>query len=336
MSLRPLITVFGATGTQGSVVARTLLQAPGRPFRVRAVTRRPGCAAAQVLSEQGAELCAADLDDPAGVHRAVQGSHAVFCVTCFPGHLSTERELQQADHVAAAARRADVRRVVWSTMEDMRRCVPHGSDTGRDARGGAPASHQCAEGRVERVFVRRGVPLTRLLTSLPWDELLEGGLPPQRCADGRLAWMLPIGRARLPGIARVDIGACAAALLSRDEAVRTRRIGIAGEHLTGAQMAEALSRALGEPVDHVDLEPADYARLDIGRAADLAALFGCMRDFDEAACAARDVAATRALHPALMRFDGFLARHAEKLPIAPRAPSADAITAPSKAHRPRR
>jgi hypothetical protein len=35
----------------------------------------------------------------------------------------------------------------------------------------------------------------------------------------------------------------------------------------------------------------------------------------------RDVAATRQLHPGLMRFEDFLARHAAQMSIAPRAPA---------------
>src|SRR5512134_2855455 len=109
MSLKPLITVFGATGAQGGGLVRALLRDAERPFRVRAVTRRPGSAAAQALATLGAELFAADLDDLASVERAMQGAHGAYCVTNFWEHFSPQRELQQAMHLAEAARRAGVR-----------------------------------------------------------------------------------------------------------------------------------------------------------------------------------------------------------------------------------
>lgn len=103
------------------------------------------------------------------------------------------------------------------------------------------------------------------------------------------------------------------------EAAIGQRIGIAGEHLNGAQMAAALTKALGEPVRHLAMDPADYARLGFPGADDLANMFRFKQAFNDEYCALRDVAATRALHPALMRFEDFLARHAAQLPIAARA-----------------
>jgi len=75
--------------------------------------------------------------------------------------------------------------------------------------------------------------------------------------------------------------------------------GHAGEHLNGAQMAAVLSQALGEPVRHVAMEPPAYAALGFPGADDLANMFAFKHDFNAEFCAARDVAATRELHPGL-------------------------------------
>lgn len=318
MSLIPLITVFGATGAQGGGLARTLLQAADRPFRVRAVTRRPGCAAAQALAAQGAELCAADLDDPGSVERAMEGAHGAWCVTNFWAHGSPRRERQQAEHLAEGARRAGVRHVIWSTLEDTRRFIVPDGRLMPVLADGCNVPHFDAKGEADEAFIGRGLPLTRLLTSFYWDNLVRFGMQPQRGADGGLVFVLPMGDAALPGIAASDIGACAAALFRRGDAVIGQRIGIAGDHLSGAQMADALARALGEPVRHVSPTPADYARLGFPGADDLANMFSFKRLCNDAYRAARDVDATRALHPALMGFDAFLARHAGEMPITPR------------------
>ena len=319
MSLKPLITVFGATGAQGGGLADALLGDAARRFRIRAVTRRPGSAAAQALAARGAELYAADLDDAASVERAMEGAHGAFCVTNFWEHGSAERELVQAAHLAQAAQRAGVRHVVWSTLEDTRRFVePDGTEMPLLQRH-YNVPHFDAKGQADQFFIERGVPLTRLLTSFYWDNLIHFGMQPQRGADGRLVFVLPMGTARLPGIAAADIGACAAAIFAQGSAATGRRIGIAGEHLSGEQMAQSLARALGEPVRHVAMEPADYARLGFPGAEELANMFAFKHRFEAEYCAARDPHVARALHPGLLRFDDFLARHAARLPIAPRA-----------------
>jgi uncharacterized protein YbjT (DUF2867 family) len=319
MSLKPLITVFGATGAQGGGLVRALLGAADRPFRVRAVTRRPGSAAAQALAERGAEICAADLDDLASVQRAMHGAHGAFCVTNFWEHCQPDRELQQAAHLAQAAQRAGVAHVVWSTLEDTRRFIEPDGQVMPLLEGRYNVPHFDAKGQADQFFIERGVPLTRLLTSFYWDNLIHFGMQPQRGADGRLHFVLPMGEARLPGIAAADIGVCAAALFRDSRAFVGRRIGIAGEHLTGEQMAQALARALDEPVSHVAMEPADYAQLGFAGAAELANMFRFKHDCEAEYCAARDPAAARALHPGLMGFDRFLAFHATQLPIAARA-----------------
>jgi uncharacterized protein YbjT (DUF2867 family) len=72
-----IITVFGATGTQGNAVAKRLLQAG---WRIRAVTRDPKSAKAQTLSELGAELMMADFDDFASLVKVLENSYGVYSV----------------------------------------------------------------------------------------------------------------------------------------------------------------------------------------------------------------------------------------------------------------
>jgi uncharacterized protein YbjT (DUF2867 family) len=151
-----------------------------------------------------------------------------------------------------------------------------------------------------------------------WDNLIHFGMQPRRGADGRLAFVLPLGEAQLTGMAAADIGACAAALFAGSEAGIGRRVDIAGERLSGRQMADALACAPGEPVRHVAMDPADYARLAFPGAADLANMFIFKRALNGEYCATRNIAATRALHPGLMRVYDFLPRCAAQLPIEAR------------------
>ncbi|WP_157249863.1 NmrA family NAD(P)-binding protein [Nonomuraea typhae] len=65
------ILVTGATGNQGGAVADALLEEPGH-WRVRALTRDPGSAAARALAARGAEVVGGDLADAASLRAALR------------------------------------------------------------------------------------------------------------------------------------------------------------------------------------------------------------------------------------------------------------------------
>ena len=322
-----LLTIFGATGKQGGGVARAALADPQRRFRVRAVTRRPAAPAALDLCSAGAEVVVADLDDPASVERAMQGADAAFCVTNFWEHFSPQRELAQAHAMARAAARAGVRHVIWSTLEDTRERVPPGTHGMPVLAGGYNVPHFDAKGEANAAFIASGVPTTLLYTSFYWDNLIHFGMQPRRAADGALEFVLPMGTAKLPGIAADDIGPCAFGIFARGDELAGRSIGIAGEHLTGAQMAEQLSLALGEPVRHVAMAPEHYAALGFPGADDLANMFRFKRDFERDYCMSRSVECARELYPALHSFAAWLAGHADAIPLEPRGDFARPSTA---------
>jgi uncharacterized protein YbjT (DUF2867 family) len=313
MSTQPIITVLGATGAQGGGLVRAILADPARRHAVRAVTRKPDSPAARALSALGAEVVAADLDDSASLERAFAGAHGVFAVTNFWEHLSPERELAQAGNIAQAAGAAGVAHVIWSTLEDTRLKVPLSDPRMPTLMGRYKVPHFDAKGEADALFA--ALPTTLLRTSFYWDNLIHFGMGPQRGDDGGLVFVLPMGQRKLPGIAAADIGVCAYALFCRGEQFIGRTVGIAGEHLTGAEMAAALSRALGEPVRHVAMPFAEYAALGFPGADDLANMFHFNHDFSDEFCASRPVEATRVLHPGLMNFAQWLERNVQHLPV---------------------
>jgi uncharacterized protein YbjT (DUF2867 family) len=302
--MKPLATVFGATGRQGGAVARALLA--GGVWRVRAVTRCPEAPAARQLQRLGAELLRADLDDAASLPAALKDAQAVFAVTNFWEHMDPLGELRQAEQIAKAAVDCPtLQHLIWSTLEDSRDLLarPPGS------RWSVP--HMDAKAEANALFLDRGLPVTLLLTSFYWENLIDHGMGPQRAADGVLELALPLGDAPLAGIAVADIGHCAAALF--DTPAAQRRVGVAGEHLRGAAMAAHLAEVLGEPVRWRDVPLADYARLPFPGAADLAAMFAYKQRGHASYCAARSLSETRTLHPGLLDFSTWARRHRESL-----------------------
>jgi uncharacterized protein YbjT (DUF2867 family) len=316
MSDRKVIAVVGATGAQGSGLARAVLNDPTREFALRALTRDPSSQKARALAAAGAEVVTADVDDPESLKRAFAGAYGAFCVTFFWAHFSPERETAQAGNMAAAADAAALRHVIWSTLEDTRQWVPLSDDRMPTLQGKYKVPHFDGKGEANRFFLDRGLPVTLLNTSFYWDNFIHFGMGPKPGPDGTLAITLPMGDKRLPGIAAEDIGKCAFGIFKLGPAATARRtIGIAGELLTGEQMAASLTRALGQTVRYNAVTPDAYRRLDFPGADDLGNMFQVKRDFEEAYCAARDVAYSRRLNPELLTFDQWLSKNLTAIPV---------------------
>ena len=315
MADRKIIAVVGATGAQGGGLVRAILADPAGGFAVRAITRDVSTEKAKALAKLGAELVAADIDDPASVERAFKGAYGAFCVTFFWDHFSPEKEKAQARIMAEAAKRAGVRHVIWSTLEDTRKWVPLSDGRMPTLMQKYKVPHFDAKGEADKVFAELGVPTTYLLTSFYWDNLIHFGMGPKKGADGRLAFTLPMGDRPLPGIAAEDIGRCAYGIFKRGLAMVGQTVGIAGEHLTGGQMAQSLTRVLGQEVRYNEVSPETYRGFGFPGADDLGNMFQFNRDFNEDFRRPRSLEGSRALNPRLQTFERWLEANRSRIPL---------------------
>ncbi len=316
MSEKKIVAVVGATGAQGGGVVDALLDDPGGGFRVRALTRNPDSDKARALQARGAEVVPADADDPESLAAAFAGAHGAFCVTNYWEHFSTDRELAQARALAEAARDSGLRHVVWSTLEDTRRFMALDDPRMPTLLERYKVPHLDAKGEANRFFEAAGVPTTYFHTSFYWDNLIHFGMGPKPGPDGRLAFVLPMADKLLPGIAAGDIGRCAYGVFQRGAELVGQSVGVAGEHLTGAQMAAALAQALGQPVVYNYVPPEIYRTFDFPGADDLANMFQFKRDFQEAYLGLRDLKLSRELYPGLQTFAQWLETHKARIPLS--------------------
>jgi uncharacterized protein YbjT (DUF2867 family) len=257
----------------------------------------------------------ANVDDPASLRRAFEGAYGAFCVTFFWEHFSPEKEISEAGHMAEAAKQAGVRHVIWSTLEDTRRFIPLNDDRMPTLQGKYKVPHFDAKGEADALFTKAGVPTTFLLTSFYWENFIYFGAGPRRGADGRLALTMPMSDKKLPGIAADDIGKSAVGILKRGRDFIGETVGIAGEHLSGTELAAAMTRALGETVIYQDVPPEVYRGFDFPGADDMGNMFQFKRDFNDDYRGARSVEFTRSINPELQTFDQWLTRNASRIPI---------------------
>lgn len=313
MSNKKIIAIAGATGAQGGGLVRAILADPAGGFAARAITRNAKSEGARKLADAGAEVVEADLQDPASVARAFKGAHGAFCVTFFWDHFSPERELLDARTLAEAARREKVAHVVWSTLEDSRKFIPLSDDRMPTLGGKYKVPHFDAKGEADAFFA--DLPTTFLLTSFYWDNLIHFGMNPKPDGAGGYLFTLPMDDKKLPGIAAEDIGRCAYGVFREGAPHIGKYVGIAGEHLSGAEMAATLSEVLGVSVRHNAMSPADYRALGFPGADDLGNMFQFNRDFSDQFRAVRSIESSRRLNPSLQSFRAWAQANKSRIPL---------------------
>jgi uncharacterized protein YbjT (DUF2867 family) len=306
MSDKKIIAVFGATGAQGGGLVRAILSDPQSGFGARAITRDVNSEKAQALAKAGVEVVAADIDDPDAVRKALEGAYGAYCVTFFWAHFSPEKEMAEVKTMAEAAKSAGLRHVIWSTLEDTRKWSPLSDPRIPTLHGKYKVPHFDGKGESDHFFTDAGVPTTILLTSFYWDNFIYFGMGPQKGPDGKLAITLPMDDKRLPGIAAEDIGRCACGIFKRGSELIGKTVGIAGELLSGAQMAAGFSELLGQEVRYNAITPDVFRSLGFPGADDLGNMFQFKRDFNDYFCGARSIAFSKSINPELQDFRAWL------------------------------
>jgi uncharacterized protein YbjT (DUF2867 family) len=241
------ITVIGATGQQGSAVIDALLK---RRIPIRALSRNPNGDKARTLAERGVEVVYADLEDVDSVRVGLDGAAAAFAMTTHDGLDGPRREVAHGLVIAAAAADAGLPFLVYSSVGGVER--------------GSGVPHFESKRRIEEALLQ-AVPVTFVRPTF-FMETLRLMI---RRDDGRVTIAMPLaGDVGLQMISVRDIGRVAAALLLMgDPAVAP--VEIAGDELTGEQIAERIARRLGSPATYVQL-PLDA----LGDDEDLKKMFG--------------------------------------------------------------
>ncbi|HMK27649.1 MAG TPA: NmrA/HSCARG family protein [Chitinophagaceae bacterium] len=315
MPAKKIITVFGATGAQGGGLVRAITNDPNSEFAVRAITREPNSDKAKALAALGAEVVYGDLGDAASVHKALEGAYGAFFVTFYWAHFSPEQEKKEAALFAYAAKDAGIKHAIWSTLEDTRELFPIDDNRMPTLMDKYNVPHFDAKGESNKQFIAAGVPTTFLHASFYWDNFIYFGAGPKRGEDGKLALTLPIGDAKMAGIAAEDIGKCVYGIFKRGQEYIGKNIGVAGEHLSGKQMADALSKALEEPVVYNKIPASVYRSFGFPGADDLGNMFQVYDEFEEKMNDLRDVKVSKQLNPELQNFEQWLAQNAKKIPV---------------------
>lgn len=272
------VAVVGATGQQGGAVARVLM-AQGVP--VRALVRDPEAEQAGQLADRGAELAVVDLDDRASVAAAFTGVSAVFAMASPTPDDGATGELAHGRVIADAAVTTGVENLVYSSVD------------GVDRNTGIP--HFESKLEIERYLLELGVPTTFVRPVFFMDNFARF-MPPSE-EDGTVIVRMPMpGDVPLQMIAAADVAQVSAVALLEPDRIAGGAVEIAGDELTGEQIAAAYGDQRGLEGRY---EALPTSVLD----ADSKAMFEW---FAESPAYQGDFAATRELDPQVMSFAEWL------------------------------
>jgi uncharacterized protein YbjT (DUF2867 family) len=317
MTEKKIIAVVGATGAQGGGLVRAILADPAGRFSARALTRNADSDRARDLASNGAEVVEADLDDEASLREAFHGAYGAYVVTNFWASRTPEQEqarsraqmeLDQAAAAARAARDAELRHVVWSTLEDTR---PHFERLGIDvpnALGNYKVPHFDAKGEANAFFTSLGVPTTFLQTTFYYEAFLRGQ-GPRRDDNGELVLQIPMADKKMALIAAEDIGKTALGVFRRGDDFIGKTVSIAGAHATGDELAEMFTAALGEKVTYRPLSTDQLRASGQPGALEGANMYQFYSDASEYFTGVRDLDLVRELNRDLQPLESWLTQH---------------------------
>jgi uncharacterized protein YbjT (DUF2867 family) len=204
--------------------------------KLRALTRDPDSPNARQLAAAGVEVVKGDFNERASIRNAVKGVDTVFAMST-PYEKGVEKETENGVALADIAKKAGVRHFVYSSVSDADK------DTG--------IPHFDSKFRVEEHIKEIGLPYT-IIGPVYFMENLLGPFVMPALKSGAFAQPLPKHR-KLQMVSVKNIGEFAALVIGKRDEHLNRRVDIAGDELTGAELVKLVSSVSGKRIVYKEL-----------------------------------------------------------------------------------
>lgn len=244
------VLVLGATGSQGSAVARSLL---ARNIPVRSMARSDGSAA--LLEAAGIVPMPGDFADEAALTRACEGVRAVFSMQQAP-LLDPQSERRECATIVAAARKAGVQQIVHTSVSGAGAFHRSMKDWGT---GRWMENYWESKADAEDIVRNAGFTFWTILKPA---FMMENFIPPKMArffpelSQGELISVLE-PETKMVLVTAEDVGAATVAAIEDPGRFHGQSIELAGDALTMSEVAAILSRAMGRPITARSESPAE-------------------------------------------------------------------------------
>jgi uncharacterized protein YbjT (DUF2867 family) len=276
------IAVVGVTGRQGQQVARRLAE---QGWSVRGLTRDPSNKKADALKQTGAELVQADLNDTASLERAFAGAYGVFTMQPpLPGKVETE--IQQGKNVAAAAKKAGVRHLVFGSAG------PLTTKTGIESWD--------SKLEIAQAMKALGLPLTTL-RPLAFMELMTDPSYYPQSSTWRIWPKLTGWNVKIPWLSVQDLGVIAAKAFAQPDVYIGQDLVLTADAQTLAECRSSYEQVRGKAPSTFPMPMFLFQRF-VGK--DIPNMWRWLKDHP----VDLDTSATRKIHPEAMTVKEWLGR----------------------------
>jgi len=269
-----IILVTGVTGHQGGAVARHLLK---EGWKVRGLTRHPQSTEALALKNAGMEIFEGDFEDIVSLDRACKDVYGIFSIQQ-PLEYGVESEVKQGKAVVDAALRANVRHLVYSSY------------AGAEEQPGVPFIDSKWE--IEQYIRKSGLNWTIFRPVLFMEYFLMPEIK-QQLQNGHLRMALD-SEMPLQLISVEDVGALVSLAFDNPDLYVGKALEIAGDEITGNQIADIFSKVTGKAVSFEQIEVDDVR----AKGADFAMFF----DWLNRKGFSVDIGAVKKLYPEISSF----------------------------------
>ncbi|MDF5722661.1 MAG: NmrA family NAD(P)-binding protein [Rhizonema sp. PD37] len=234
------VLLIGVTGGTGQNVVKGFLEQG--VTNLRAMTRKIDYSRPSLskMNDAGVELVEANLDDAESLTTAFAGISAVYCHATAPDAAKPdEREVERAKQVALAAKKANIKHLVYN------------SAGGAERNSGITRIEQ--KFKVEQILKEAGNPTTMLRACLFMEEFWKKYTRPS-ILKGVFRFAIQPDKP-LHLITTKDMGSIAAYVMKHRDKYIGKEIELAGDVLTPLQMAEEFSKVQGFPVVYKETPP---------------------------------------------------------------------------------
>ncbi|CAK5277058.1 unnamed protein product [Mycena citricolor] len=273
---RPIFSVFGATGTQGTRSTHLRFQTHSAEsyynagssvinailtdgtFQARAITRNPTSSAAQALVKRGVDVVQGDTcADFQTLLDALQGSKVVFLVTVLVAFGATVDEKTQGINVVEAAKKAGVEFLVFSSLPSVVE-VSQGKYKG--------VVHYDHKAQVEQYLKTAGLAHASVLAGSFLENLWTFGALKKAEPGYELSVPYPPGAKEIFTWGGRDVGVVALALAkayaSGNNTIVGKSYPIVNAWTTYTQFVKLIEQKLGVPVKFVQTPPSGVQSID--------------------------------------------------------------------------
>jgi len=233
------VLVSGATGQQGGSVVLALLN---DGHEVVGITRNTESPKAKNLLEQNVEMVSVDFTDSNELINIMKKVDTVFAMTT-PFEGGIDHEVQQGISMANAAKEAGIGHFIFNSVGDANQPT------------GIP--HFDSKYEVEKHLETLGMAYTIVAPAYFMDNIFIPFMLEQ-LKEGLLKMAMPADR-KLQQISVEDIGKFVGIVVNEREAMFGDRVNISGDELTGEEVSQILTKAIGKKIQYEGYNP-DYLR----------------------------------------------------------------------------